>query len=222
MGTVTRKDRKYLAPMNQIGEGVTSKTMKVIKTTYLYTSMHAAAEESCRNLTFRLSFAPMRVTCLDHYSISTPGKEKKKKRRRGCMLCSMHHLVLLPFDAQFFSVCARQTNAKSWQAAVFWRLLIHRRADLGTLAQSLGRLLAVADRAALTNAPDSASRRLLLLLINPKVSPLTEWSCRLQVQAQSPLETKMRCCGCVCSSTVDMGPGPDVSNVRTYIQHAAP
>lgn len=106
---------------------------------------------------------------------------EKNNRRRGCML---QHLVLPP-------LC--KTNMKSWQAAVFCRLLIHRRAGLGTLAQSLGRPLAVADRAGLLNAPYSASRRLrlLLLLIHPKVSPLTEWSCRLQVQAHVLSRRKM-------------------------------
>lgn len=102
----------------------------------------------------------------------------------------------------FLGLCKtdRQTNTKSWQAAVFRRLLIHRRAGLGTLAQSLGRMLAVADRVALLNAPDSASRR--LLLINPTqsltfdrvVMPLTGTSA-------CALSDGNACCGCVLSNS---------------------
>lgn len=49
----------------------------------------------------------MRVTCFDHYMhISTVGK--KKKKTGGVDVGMLQHLVLVPFGAQFFSVCARQ------------------------------------------------------------------------------------------------------------------
>lgn len=119
---------------------------------------------------------------------------EKKNRRRGFTYAAAPRTRPV-CCATFLSLCKtdRQTNMKSWQAAVFRQLLIHRQAGLDTLAQSLGRMLAVADRAALLNAPDSASRRLLLINpSHPKVSPLTEWSCRLQVQARVPSQTEMR------------------------------
>lgn len=137
----------------------------------------------------------MRVTCYDHYLhayISTVGK---KKTGGGYVSRYAAAPRTRPVWCAVFSQSVQdrqtQTNMESWQAAVFWRLLIHRRAVHGTLAQSLGRMLAVADRAALLNAPDSASRRLLLINpSHPKVSPLTEWSCRLQVQARVPSRRK--------------------------------